>query len=92
MPIPRDIERKIICTRGGEGVAFRGKTYPVSVVEVKDVVGAGDSFFAALLVRYAETEDIGESIAFANLCASQVVKKKGVSVITRPKAPLNDRK
>ena len=85
LPIPRDIERKIICTRGGEGVLFRGKTYSVKPVEVKDVTGAGDSFFAALLVRFAETDDIKEAIEFANLCASQVVKKKGVSIIKRPK-------
>lgn len=84
LPIPRDIDRKIICTRGGEGVQFRGKLYPVKSVEVKDVTGAGDSFFAALLVRFAETSDIHEAIEFANLCASQVVKKKGVSVIKRP--------
>ncbi|MBI4129052.1 MAG: hypothetical protein HY460_03280 [Parcubacteria group bacterium] len=84
LPIPRDLERKIICTRGGEGVHFRGKIYPVKPVEVKDVTGAGDSFFAALLVRFAETGDIQEAIEFANLCASQVVKKKGVSVIKRP--------
>ncbi|MDO8521807.1 MAG: PfkB family carbohydrate kinase [bacterium] len=92
LPIPRDIGRKIICTRGGGGVSFRGKTYPVSLVEVKDVAGAGDSFFAALLVRYAETQNIEEAIVFANLCASQVVKKKGVSVITRPKASANSAK
>ncbi|MBI2612521.1 hypothetical protein HYW59_01760 [Candidatus Kaiserbacteria bacterium] len=85
LPIPRNLDRKIICTRGGEGVSFRGKTYGVKSVEVKDVTGAGDSFFAALLVRFAETEDIKEAIAFANLCASQVVKRKGVSVIKRPK-------
>ncbi len=85
LPIPRDIERKIICTRGGDGVTFRGTTYPVKLVEVKDVAGAGDSFFAALLVRFAETDNIEESITFANICASRVVKKKGVSVITRPK-------
>lgn len=84
MPIPRDLDRKIICTRGGEGVFFRGKMFPVKLVEVKDVTGAGDSFFAALLVRFAETGDIQESIAFANLCASQVVKRKGVSVVKRP--------
>lgn len=85
LPIRRDIGRKVICTRGGEGVSFRGHTYPVKLVEVKDVTGAGDSFFAALLVRFAETENIKDAIVFANQCASQVVKKKGVSVITRPK-------
>ena len=88
-PIRRDLNGKIICTRGDEGVTFQGKTYAVKPVEVRDVAGAGDSFFAALLVRYVETGDIEEAIRFANLCASRVVKKKGVSVIRRPR--LQDR-
>jgi bifunctional ADP-heptose synthase (sugar kinase/adenylyltransferase) len=84
-PIPCDIERKIICTCGGEGVRFQGTIYPVELVEAKDVAGAGDSFFAALLVRFAETGKIEDAITFANTCASQVVQKSGVSVIVRPK-------
>lgn len=77
------LEDKIIHTKGGHGAIFKGKIYPVKVVEVKDTSGAGDSFFAALLVKYAETEDIEKAIAFANECASEVVKHKGVTVIER---------
>jgi len=55
-------------------------------VEVKDSTGAGDSFFAALLVRYAETGDIDEAINFANACAAKVVTQKGVTLIERPRA------
>ncbi|MCK5021959.1 MAG: hypothetical protein KAR54_01790 [Candidatus Pacebacteria bacterium] len=81
--ILKGLENKIICTKGGEGAIFKNKTYPVNKVEVKDTSGAGDSFFAALLVKYAETEDIEESIKYANECASMVVRKKGVSVIEK---------
>jgi len=59
--------------------------YPVAdKVEVKDTSGAGDSFFAALLVKYIETEDIKSAIKFANECASEVVKRKGVTTINIP--------
>ena len=83
--IPPKLKNKIIYTKGEAGAHYKGKMYPVRhKVEVKDVSGAGDSFFAALIVRYAETEDIEEAIHFANECASKVVQQKGVSVIKRP--------
>ncbi len=82
--IPKELENKIIYTKGELGAHFNGKDYPVrEQVEVKDVSGAGDSFFAALLVRYAETEDIKKAIDFANECASEAVQHKGVSIIKR---------
>lgn len=80
--LPKDLEKKIIYTKGDQGAFFNGKNYPVGKkIEVKDVTGAGDSFFAALLVKYIETDDIGKAIVFANECASKVVKYKGVTVI-----------
>ncbi|MDE2071485.1 MAG: hypothetical protein KGI70_02000 [Patescibacteria group bacterium] len=75
---------KTIITRGEFGAQFQGKFYPTRRVEVKDSSGAGDSFFAALVVRYAETGDIDESIRFANGCAAEVVEHRGVGVIKRP--------
>jgi bifunctional ADP-heptose synthase (sugar kinase/adenylyltransferase) len=78
------LAKKIIHTKGSHGAEYRGKTYPIAKVDVKDLTGAGDSFFAALLVRYAETEDIEESIRFANECAREVVQHRGVTVIHRP--------
>ncbi|OHA89212.1 MAG: hypothetical protein A2741_00255, partial [Candidatus Zambryskibacteria bacterium RIFCSPHIGHO2_01_FULL_43_27] len=73
---------KIIHTKGEEGAYFKGKQYLVmNKVEVKDTSGAGDSFFAALLVKYVETGDIEKAIMFANECASEVVKHKGVTMI-----------
>lgn len=80
------LEPKIIRTEGEEGAVYLGKQYPVpEKVEVQDTTGAGDSFFAALLVRYAETDSIEESIAFANECAQRVVAQRGVSLIERSK-------
>lgn len=82
--MPKVLEDKIIYTKGEHGAVLRGKMYPVKEkVEVKDVSGAGDSFFAALLVKYAETGDIEQAIGFANECASEAVQHKGVSVINR---------
>jgi D-glycero-beta-D-manno-heptose-7-phosphate kinase len=79
------LDEKIIRTEGAEGAVYRGKKFPVAEkVEVKDSTGAGDSFYAALLVRYAETGDINEAIEFANECAREVVTQKGVTTIARP--------
>jgi len=84
LPISKSIARKIICTKNEEPVEFRGKHYPVSKVEVRDSSGAGDSFFAALLVRYAETGNIEDAILFAAACATETVQHKGVTAIKRP--------
>ena len=82
--LPEGLKKKIIYTKGDQGAFFKGKNYPVSKkVEVKDVTGAGDSFFAALIVKYAETGNIEKSVHFANKCASEVVKHKGVTTIDR---------
>ena len=79
------LKKKLIVTKGNAGAVFLGKKYPVEKVDVRDTSGAGDSFFAALLVRYAETGDIEESIRFANACASRVVRERGVTIIQRKK-------
>jgi len=76
-----DIKEKMIITLGSDGARYNGIVYPVPAVDIKDVSGAGDTFIAALTVKYIETRSIGESITFANHCATQVVQKPGVSVI-----------
>ncbi len=83
--IASSIARKIICTKGGDGADFRGANYPVESVEVKAPSGAGDSFFAALVVHYALTNDIVAAIKFANICATEVVQHRGVTMISRSK-------
>lgn len=76
-----ELESRIIHTDGENGCYFGGKQFEVDKVEVKDVSGAGDSFFAALTVHYSETQNIEDSIKFANSIASEVVKHKGVTTI-----------
>ena len=81
--ITKSMESKIICTKGDQGATFKNKIYSVKKVEIKDLSGAGDSFFAALMVKYVQTKSIEKSIIFANECASEVVQHKGVTVIPR---------
>jgi|SRR5882724_4058347 len=75
------LKRKVIHTKGGDGCIFNDKIFPVAPTEVRDSSGAGDTFFAALLVSYARTENIEEAIQFANQCASKVVKERGVTTL-----------
>lgn len=71
----------IIMTLGSRGCRYRGNTYPVEKVEVKDPVGAGDTFIAALAFEYINSYNIIQAIEFANKCATTVVQKRGVYVI-----------
>ncbi len=76
-----ELDDKIIYTTGGDGCVFRSKRFPVKKADVKDSSGAGDSFIAGLAINYLKTKDISKAIKFANLCASEVVKHRGVSTI-----------
>ena len=78
---PNDWKDKIIVTLGSEGCMYNGKVYPVSIVDVLDLSGAGDTFMCGLVMKYVQTENIDEAIHFANDCAMRVVQKKGVAVL-----------
>ncbi len=78
---PRDWEDKIIVTLGSEGCMYNDEVYPVSIVDVLDLSGAGDTFMCGLVMKYVQTENIKEAIHFANDCAMRVVQKKGVAVL-----------
>jgi hypothetical protein len=75
------LDKKIIHTMGSQGCEFNGVRYPVDRVEVKDSSGAGDTFMASLVLKYYKTNDIIKSIKFANKCASEIVKHRGVTTI-----------
>lgn len=79
--ISDEIKSKIIHTMGEEGCEYQGKQYKVKKVEMKDTSGAGDSFMAALVVEYLKSGNIDKAIKFANKCAAEVVKYRGVSLI-----------
>lgn len=71
----------LIVTLSDKGCRYKEQIFSVNKVEVKDMSGAGDTFMAALVCSYLKTNDIYESISFANKCASRVVQKKGVVTI-----------
>lgn len=79
--IEDSFRNKIIHTTGADGCEFGGKKFPVKKVDVQDSSGAGDTFMAALVIKYFETSDIVESIAFANECASRVVAQRGITTL-----------
>lgn len=69
---------KIIVTMGDKGTKLNNEVFKTDVVEVRDVVGAGDAFLAALTLKYIDCRDIKESIRIANICATESVRHKGV--------------
>ena len=80
--LDQDLENKIICTLGADGCSYRQVIYRVNEVEIKNLSGAGDSFLAALAVKYLESNgDIAQSLIFANNIATIVVQKKGISTL-----------
>jgi bifunctional ADP-heptose synthase (sugar kinase/adenylyltransferase) len=71
---------KLIITLGNKGVSFKNIIHePKKLVNTRDVVGAGDTFLAALAGHYFLHNNIEEAVHFANLCAGQVVNKRGIA-------------
>tara|TARA_Y100000114_G_scaffold27851_1_gene23432 strand:- start:5728 stop:6483 length:756 start_codon:yes stop_codon:yes gene_type:complete len=71
----------ILITLGQRGAMYEGKVYPAERVEVFDVCGAGDVFLSSFIKSYLDTENIQESISFANKLASLSVSKFGTYVL-----------
>lgn len=76
---------QIIVTMGDQGTKLSDQLYPTEVVEVRDVVGAGDTFLSALVLKYLETNDIEDSIRIANICATKSVRHKGLTDLSNMK-------
>jgi len=72
---------RLIVTLSEKGCKFKEKTFPVKKVEIKDLSGAGDTFLAGFVAKFLETQEVEESIIFANECATQVVQQKGVNIV-----------
>ena len=71
----------MIITKGGEGTEYQGKLYPAEKVKVFDVVGAGDTFLAALTYGYLKYGSIEEAIPLANKAAAIAVSHTGTYVL-----------
>lgn len=79
---PAAWQDSLIITKGEKGCEYKGKLFPAKEnIAIRDISGAGDTFFAALAVKYVETKDIEQAIIFANECAGIVVQKRGVVTI-----------
>lgn len=73
---------EMIVTGGSAGCKLLSKKYiknfATKNIEIRDVCGAGDTFLAALLVKYVDTKHIEKSIKYANKMAGLAVQKFGV--------------
>jgi sugar/nucleoside kinase (ribokinase family) len=71
----------LVLTEGREGatVYHRGQVMHMPAYRVREIdpTGAGDVFATAYFVRFAETEDVGEALRFANAAASFAVETAG---------------
>ncbi len=79
--------QNLIVTRGGEGMDIYNEDGQVAYhsygieAEVADVVGAGDTTLAALVVNYLKTGDIKQAMDYANRAAAVAVSKRGVVAV-----------
>lgn len=81
--LDEDYPNKLIVTLGNKGALYQNQDDRKEIsltrkVEVRDVSGAGDTFFAGFVADYLKNNDICKAIEFANKCASWVVTQRGV--------------
>jgi len=69
----------LIVTHGDKGAEWNGWVYPAEAVgDVTDVCGAGDTFLAALVYKFIETNHMPEAIKFAIEASAVTVQHVGV--------------
>lgn len=70
--------KNMIVTFGSEKVIYKDKVYLPPKVDAHDVCGAGDTFLAALVHNYLQTNSMGKAIEFAMRAAAVTVQHVGV--------------
>ena len=71
--------KHLIVTHGGHGAEWNGWVYAAEIVgDVTDVCGAGDTFLAALVYQFLDTDHMPDAIKFANKAAGVTVQHVGV--------------
>ncbi len=75
--------QNLIVTLGSGGSSWMNAMRHIESekVEVMDVSGAGDTYFAAFAIKYYQTEDILEAMAYANKASAVAVSKHGVVAV-----------
>ena len=80
-------QQHLIITKGSSGVEYCKLMYPSEKVNVFDVVGAGDTFLAALTYAFLKYENhearLDSSIRFANRAAAISVQHYGCYTLTQ---------
>jgi D-beta-D-heptose 7-phosphate kinase/D-beta-D-heptose 1-phosphate adenosyltransferase len=85
-------EEKLLITLGSKGAQYMGEIFPSpDPKETIDVSGAGDTFTASFTLKYLETNDVKESIIYANKMASIVVSKRGVSTPWKKRTDIDNK-
>jgi bifunctional ADP-heptose synthase (sugar kinase/adenylyltransferase) len=74
------LEEKLLVTLDEDGTIHMGVQYPAEKVEVVDICGAGDTFIAGFTKEYISTNDVSQSILYANKVAGVVIQKKGIGI------------
>jgi D-beta-D-heptose 7-phosphate kinase/D-beta-D-heptose 1-phosphate adenosyltransferase len=74
------LEEKLLVTLDEDGTIHMGVRYPAEKVEVVDICGAGDTFIAGFVKEYIRTNDVSQSILYANKVAGVVIQKKGIGI------------
>jgi bifunctional ADP-heptose synthase (sugar kinase/adenylyltransferase) len=71
----------LIVTLGGNGASLTTsqgeQQFPAHPINVVDICGAGDTFLAALVYQYLNTQDLSQAIEYANRAASVTVQHVG---------------
>jgi D-beta-D-heptose 7-phosphate kinase/D-beta-D-heptose 1-phosphate adenosyltransferase len=73
----------LIVTKGSEGCIYKDTLYPAEKVKVYDVVGAGDTFLAALVYGYLKYANIDRALMLANKASTIAVQQQGTYVLTK---------
>lgn len=73
----------LVVTQGPGGALYKDKTFKAPGIEVTDVCGAGDTFLAALVMGWLDTEDMAEAIEFAIRASAVTVQHLGAYAPTR---------
>lgn len=73
----------MIVTLGDRGAIYKGDLFETSKVETRDIVGAGDTFLAALVYGYLKYGIIEKAIPLANISAGIAVSHPGTYVLSK---------